>query len=54
MLTTFTMLAIIAKKLILNGVNINKEVDIQNNIGIATMDMAINLAIAFILTALLI
>ncbi|KXO11122.1 hypothetical protein AKG98_496 [Moritella sp. JT01] len=54
MLTAFTILAIIAKKLILNGVDINKEVDLQNNIGVATMDMAINLSIAFILTALLI
>ncbi|MCJ8349631.1 DUF350 domain-containing protein [Moritella sp.] len=54
MLTTFTLLAIIAKKIILNGVNINKEVDLQNNIGIAAMDMAINLSIAVILMALLI
>ncbi|WP_392340173.1 DUF350 domain-containing protein [Moritella marina] len=54
MLTTFTILAIIAKKIILNGVNINREVDLQNNVGIAAMDMAINLSIAFILSALLI
>ena len=54
MLTTFTLLAIIAKKIILNGVNINKEVDLQNNVGVAAMDMAINLSIAFILMALLI
>jgi len=54
MLTAFTLLAIIAKKIILNGVNINKEVDLQNNVGVAAMDMAINLSIAFILMALLI
>ncbi|QUM78131.1 DUF350 domain-containing protein [Moritella sp. 24] len=54
MLTTFTVLAIIAKKIILNGVNINKEVDLQNNVGVATMDVAINLSIALILSALLI
>lgn len=54
MLTTFNVLAVIAKKLILKNIDIKTEVDVQNNIGIASVDMAINLSIAFILSALLI
>jgi uncharacterized membrane protein YjfL (UPF0719 family) len=54
MLTAFNLLAIIAKKIILKNVDINKEVDLQNNLGVATMDMGINLAIALVLSALLI
>ena len=54
MLTAFNLLAIIAKKIILKNVDINKEVDLQNNLGVATMDMGINLAVALVLSALLI
>ena len=54
MLTAFNLLAIIAKKIILKNIDINKEVDLQNNLGVATMDMGINLSIALLLSALLI
>ncbi len=54
MLTIFNLLAMIAKKLILKNVDINEEIDLQNNIGVASMDMAINLSIALLLSALLI
>ena len=54
MLTAFNILAIVAKKIVLRGVDINQEVGVQNNLGVAAMDMAINLATALILSALLI
>lgn len=54
MLVIFNLLAMVAKKLILSSVNINEEIDLQNNIGVASMDMAINFSIALLLSALLI
>lgn len=54
MLMVFNILAIIAKKLILRNIDIKTEVDVQNNVGVASIDMAINLSVALILSALLI
>lgn len=47
------LLASIAKKLILWGINLVEEVDQQHNIGVASVEMAISIAIALILTALM-
>jgi hypothetical protein len=48
-----TILTAIAKRLILWGINLVEEVDIQHNIGVASIEMAINFAIALMLTALM-
>ncbi|NMP32255.1 DUF350 domain-containing protein [Thalassotalea sp. M1531] len=47
------MLTFIAKKLILWGINLVEEVDQQHNIGVASIEMAISIAIAMILTGLM-
>lgn len=51
-LLVFT-LTTIAKKLILWGINLVEEVDQQHNIGVASVEMAISISIALILTGLM-
>lgn len=46
-------LTTIAKKLILWGINLVEEVDQQHNIGVASVEMAISISIALILTGLM-
>lgn len=53
MLMTFHLLAIIAKKIVLRKIDIKREVDLQSNVGVASVDFATNLSIALILSALL-
>ncbi len=48
-----SVLTFIAKKLILWGINLVEEVDQQHNIGVASIEMAISISIALILTALM-
>ncbi|NTS75922.1 DUF350 domain-containing protein [Catenovulum sp. SM1970] len=47
------LLTKIAKKLILAGINVAEEIDQQDNIGLAAVEMALVIAIAFVLTALM-
>jgi hypothetical protein len=47
------LLTSIAKRLILMGINLIEEVDQQQNIGVASIEMAISISIALILTALM-
>ena len=47
------VLTTIAKKLVLWGINLVEEVDQQHNIGVASIEMAISISIALILTALM-
>ena len=47
------LLTSIAKRLVLMGINLVEEVDQQHNIGVASVEMAISIAIALILTALM-
>ncbi len=47
------LLTTIAKKLILMGINLVEEVDQQHNIGVASVEMAISISIALILTGLM-
>lgn len=47
------ILTSIAKKLILWGINLVEEVDQQHNIGVASVEMAISISIALILTGLM-
>jgi len=47
------ILTTIAKKLILWGINLVEEVDQQHNIGVASVEMAISISIALILTGLM-
>lgn len=46
-------LTTIAKKIILWGINLVEEVDQQHNIGVASVEMAISISIAMILTGLM-
>lgn len=48
-----SVLTFIAKKLILWGINLVEEVDQQDNIGVASIEMAISISIALILTGLM-
>ncbi|MFT5755977.1 MAG: uncharacterized membrane protein YjfL (UPF0719 family) [Alteromonadaceae bacterium] len=48
-----SILTSFAKKLILWGINLVEEVDQQHNIGVASVEMAISISIALILTALM-
>ena len=48
-----SLLAYIAKRIILMGINLVEEVDQQHNIGVASIEMAISIAIALILTGLM-
>lgn len=47
------ILTSIAKRLVLMGINLVEEVDQQHNIGVASVEMAISISIALILTALM-
>jgi len=47
------LLTALAKKLILWGINLVEEVDHQHNIGVASVEMAISISIALILTGLM-
>jgi len=53
MTITVAILTTIAKKLVLMGINLIEEVDQQHNIGVASVEMAISISIALILTALM-
>ncbi len=48
-----SILTTIAKRIILWGINMAEEVDQQHNVGVASIEMAISIAIAMILTALM-
>ncbi len=47
------ILTTIAKRIVLWGINLSEEVDQQHNIGVASVEMAISISIALILTALM-
>ncbi|WDE13009.1 DUF350 domain-containing protein [Thalassomonas haliotis] len=47
------ILTSVAKRIILWGINLVEEVDQQHNIGVASIEMAISISIALILTALM-
>jgi uncharacterized membrane protein YjfL (UPF0719 family) len=47
------ILTTIAKRIVLWGINLVEEVDEQHNIGVASVEMAISISIALILTALM-
>lgn len=47
------ILTAIAKRIILWGINLTEEVDHQHNVGVASIEMAISISIALILTALM-
>lgn len=53
MIFLVSILTSIAKSLVLWGINLVEEVDHQNNIGVACVEMATSIAIALILTALM-
>lgn len=48
-----SVLAYIAKRIILMGINLVEEVDQQHNIGVASIEMAVSISIALILTGLM-
>lgn len=47
------LLTSIAKRIVLLGINLVEEVDQQHNVGVASIEMAISISIALILTALM-
>jgi uncharacterized protein (DUF1778 family) len=47
------ILTAIAKRIVLTGINLVEEVDQQHNVGVASIEMAISISIALILTALM-
>ncbi|SQH75198.1 conserved membrane protein of unknown function [Shewanella benthica] len=53
MLVALTVLIKIVKKLVLANINLAQEVEQQHNIGIATVELAISIAVALILTSLM-
>ncbi|MCE9686992.1 DUF350 domain-containing protein [Shewanella sp. AS16] len=53
MLIVLTLLIGLVKKLVLARINLAAEVEQQQNLGIATVELAISLAIALVLTALM-
>ncbi len=53
MTVLMAILTAIAKKIILWGINLTQEVDHQHNVGVASIEMAISISIALILTALM-
>jgi hypothetical protein len=53
MLVVLSLLITIVKKMVLAGINLAEEVEKQQNIGIAAVEMAISIAVALILTALM-
>ena len=53
MLVALTVLIKIVKKVVLANINLAQEVEQQNNIGVATVELALSVAIALILTSLM-
>ncbi|MPY23701.1 DUF350 domain-containing protein [Shewanella psychropiezotolerans] len=53
MLVALTVLIKIVKKLVLSNINLAQEVEQQHNVGIATVELAISVAVALILTSLM-
>ena len=53
MLVLMTCVITLVKKLVLAGIDLAKEVEHQHNIGVAAVEMAISIAVAFILMALM-
>lgn len=53
MLVALTVLIKIVKKVVLANINLAEEVEQQNNIGVATVELALSVAIALILTSLM-
>ncbi|AQS40089.1 protein of unknown function (DUF350) [Shewanella psychrophila] len=53
MLVALSVLIKIVKKLVLSKINLAQEVEQQHNIGIATVELAISVAVALILTSLM-
>ncbi|WP_299795298.1 DUF350 domain-containing protein [uncultured Shewanella sp.] len=53
MLITLSVLIKIVKKLVLSNIHLAQEVEQQHNIGIATVELAISVAVALILTSLM-
>ncbi|GLP95672.1 DUF350 domain-containing protein [Paraferrimonas sedimenticola] len=53
MLFVLSILLMIAKRLVLANVNLTREVDQQQNVGVATIEMCISIGIALILTSLM-
>lgn len=53
MLIALSLLLALVKKLVLAKINLKEEVEQQHNIGIATVELAISVAIALILTSLM-
>lgn len=53
MLIALTVLIKIVKKVVLANINLAEEVEQQNNIGVATVELALSVAIALILTSLM-
>ena len=48
-----SILTSVAKRIVLIGINLVEEVDQQHNVGVASIEMAISISIALILTALM-
>jgi len=53
MLICLSLLQALVKKLVLANIDLAQEVEQQHNIGIATVELAISVAIALILTSLM-
>ncbi|GGI70864.1 DUF350 domain-containing protein [Shewanella gelidii] len=53
MLATLSLLITLVKKLVLATINLAEEVEKQQNIGIAAVEMALSVAVALLLTALM-
>ncbi|GIU47672.1 DUF350 domain-containing protein [Shewanella algidipiscicola] len=54
MLLALSLLQALVKKLVLANINLAEEVELQHNVGIATVELAISVAIALILTSLMV
>ncbi|KGJ89301.1 DUF350 domain-containing protein [Thalassotalea sp. ND16A] len=54
MTVVVSLLTTIAKRIILWGIDMAQEVDQQHNVGVASIEMAVSIAIAMILTALMV
>ncbi|MBV7314686.1 DUF350 domain-containing protein [Shewanella sp. NIFS-20-20] len=54
MLIILNLLLALVKRLVLANIEVNTEVEQQHNIGIATVEMAISIAVALLLTSLMV
>lgn len=54
MTVVVSVLTSIAKRIVLWGINMAEEVDQQHNVGVASVEMAVSISIALILTALMV